>query len=138
MINIEIEKSVSSLRLRVSGHAGYACKGRDIVCAGVSSLCQAFLSSVKAFAERGDFGGFSFEISDGFLSLNAVNYKNERTHYSMEAYISMLYEGLRAIADAYKDYVRLYFCSEAPEGELTDIDTSEKTMTGKAGERNGI
>lgn len=131
MINVELKKASSAFSLTVSGHAGFSCKGRDIVCAGVSSLCQAFLSSVKALAERGDFGGFSFEISDGFLAVRAENYKTERVMLLMTAYIYMFCKGISAIADSYGKYVKLVLCSESPQEEFTDIDTPEQTVNVK-------
>lgn len=131
MINVELKKAPSAFLLTVSGHAGYACKGRDIVCAGVSSLCQAFLSSVKKLYEKGCFRGFSFEVSDGSLSLKATGFKDERTSNYTDAYTLLFIDGIRAIEEVYGEYVRLILCSESPDGEFTDIDTSEKTVNVK-------
>ena len=43
MIKIESEKD----RLRVSGHAGYAEVGKDIVCSAVSILVVTLVESLK-------------------------------------------------------------------------------------------
>ena len=54
----------------LSGHAGYAESGRDIVCAAVSALVLNMANSVEAFTEDGfegemdeQTGGFSFHFT---------------------------------------------------------------------------
>ena len=41
-----IEVTVRKDRITVSGHAGYAEAGKDIVCAGVTALTQSLVSSL--------------------------------------------------------------------------------------------
>ena len=41
------EAKENVLKLRAEGHAGYAPKGQDIVCAAVSTLMQALAFSVN-------------------------------------------------------------------------------------------
>jgi uncharacterized protein YsxB (DUF464 family) len=58
--------SEDRIAFRVSGHSGFAAKGNDIVCAGVSALAQAaggMLAGhrVPFSALRGD-GVFGFEV----------------------------------------------------------------------------
>ena len=56
--------------VELSGHAGYAESGRDIVCAAVSALVLNMANSVEAFTEDGfegemdeQTGGFSFHFT---------------------------------------------------------------------------
>ena len=56
--------------VELSGHAGYAESGRDIVCAAVSALVLNMANSVEAFMEDGfegemdeQTGGFSFHFT---------------------------------------------------------------------------
>ena len=56
--------------VELSGHAGYAESGRDIVCAAVSALVLNMANSVEAFTEDGfegemdeQTGGFSFQFT---------------------------------------------------------------------------
>lgn len=44
---IEAVYDSEALTLTVSGHAGYAPKGQDIVCAGVSTLVYTLISSCR-------------------------------------------------------------------------------------------
>ena len=47
MINIAIRHDPWSLQVIVSGHAGYAEEGKDIVCAGVSTLTNTLANIVQ-------------------------------------------------------------------------------------------
>ena len=56
--------------VELSGHAGYAESGRDIVCAAVSALVLNMANSVEAFTEDGfegemdeQTGAFSFHFT---------------------------------------------------------------------------
>ena len=56
--------------VELSGHAGYAESGRDILCAAVSALVLNMANSVEAFTEDGfegemdeQTGGFSFHFT---------------------------------------------------------------------------
>ena len=40
-----------NIGFRVSGHAGFARRGRDIVCAGVSALVLNTMNSIEKFTE---------------------------------------------------------------------------------------
>lgn len=49
---IELSYSEGAFSLRVRGHAGYAPRGQDIVCAAVSALCAALEA---ALSEREEY-----------------------------------------------------------------------------------
>ena len=46
MIEVKVRKN----HIEVSGHAGHAPPGQDIVCAGVSALVQTLLASIDSLA----------------------------------------------------------------------------------------
>lgn len=60
MIQVTYNEVGDEMILRAEGHAGYAEKGKDIVCAAVSVLMQTLACSVDA-----DNTGNTFELSDG-------------------------------------------------------------------------
>lgn len=60
MIQVTYNEVGDVMILRAEGHAGYAEKGKDIVCAAVSVLMQTLACSVDA-----DNTGNTFELSDG-------------------------------------------------------------------------
>lgn len=65
MITIEIGLD----KLEVRGHAGYAKKGNDIVCAAISALSLGLAHSLEALTDS----EISHEISNGYLK---IEYKN--------------------------------------------------------------
>lgn len=60
MIQVTYNEAGNEMILRAEGHAGYAEKGKDIVCAAVSVLMQTLACSVDA-----NNTGNTFELSDG-------------------------------------------------------------------------
>ena len=56
-----IEVTVRKDGITVSGHAGYADPGKDIVCAGVTALTQSLVSSMKELTVN----DIEYEISPG-------------------------------------------------------------------------
>jgi uncharacterized protein YsxB (DUF464 family) len=52
MVNIEVFRDISGnvKGLRISGHAGYADSGQDIVCAGVSALAETAVLALRELA----------------------------------------------------------------------------------------
>ena len=93
------------IALRVSGHAGYAAKGNDIVCAGVSALVQAagaMLAGrrVPFSIERGD-GSFGFDCE-----LSGLDHERRMmVLYSLETAV----RGIEMIAGSYPGHVEISF-----------------------------
>ena len=58
-----IAVSVRKDRITVSGHAGFAEAGKDIVCAGVTALTQTLIKSIGDLTED----KIQYEISPGRL-----------------------------------------------------------------------
>lgn len=97
-IKIRLDVGRDSNRITVSGHAGYAPHGQDIVCAAVSTLVQAFCLSVDKLTPDeiiADFKPGSAAIEYGNLS------------ESGQLLVSSLFVGIKMIADEFPDYVRL-------------------------------
>ena len=78
--------------LEIDGHAGYAEKGKDIVCAAVSSLACSLVGYVNGKVERED-GHMSF--SAGKMSTKA------------RGAFDCTYGGFTMLADAYPTHVTL-------------------------------
>ena len=52
MISVILYKKEGNLKgFKVSGHAGYAKKGKDIICAAVSSLVITTVNALESFTE---------------------------------------------------------------------------------------
>ena len=79
-------------QLEIDGHAGYAEKGKDIVCAAVSALACSLVCYVSGKVERED-GHMSF--SAGKMSTRA------------RGAFDCTYGGFALLADAYPTHVTL-------------------------------
>lgn len=77
---------------QVTGHAGYANIGNDIVCAGVSSLYITVTNTLLS-------AGSTFERDDGYFTLDATDVDN--------ACLKVLYDGIQSIAEQYPDNVEI-------------------------------
>lgn len=85
-------------KITVSGHAGYAPHGQDIVCASISTLTQVFVASVEEMTAD--------ELKSEIRAGNAVISYKELSEKS-RTLLSSFFIGCRMIANAYPDYVRI-------------------------------
>lgn len=53
MIKAALEKEGDSFRLDVSGHAGYAPRGEDLICAAVSALLLGLAGYIRRLERQG-------------------------------------------------------------------------------------
>lgn len=78
----------------IKGHAGYAAKGSDIVCAGVSVLSQVIADHLV--------GIDGYQNEDGRLEVNNI------PQISHNAWLAQtLYDGLIALTEQYPKYMRV-------------------------------
>ena len=85
-------------RIEVTGHAGYASIGQDIICAAISTLVQNLIFSIEGLTEdeiEYDVNTGSAVITYGDLSENA--------QLLMDSFII----GCRAVAATHPEYVRV-------------------------------
>lgn len=82
----------------ITGHAGYAPPGQDIVCAAISALLQTFVASVEELTED----NIKSVISAG----NAVIRYTDLSEQG-RLLIKSFFVGVQMIAESYSQYVRL-------------------------------
>lgn len=72
MIQITYEKSAN--RVTVSGHAGAAAKGSDIVCAAVSALVLTLGENIRVLHNTGVLTAYTVDVKEGsaVLSCKAI------------------------------------------------------------------
>lgn len=91
------------MKMVVSGHAGMAPEGHDIVCAGVSSLVNALISWAKRnFENRLDLLSTTAEKGKAFLIASAIQKNGD---VLMEVF-NLVSNGLEAISATYPGKVR--------------------------------
>jgi uncharacterized protein YsxB (DUF464 family) len=50
MIRIRVTRRANGVEIHAVGHAGYAPRGEDVVCAGISALLYGFVAYLKALS----------------------------------------------------------------------------------------
>lgn len=85
-------------RITVSGHAGYAEVGKDIVCAGVSALVQGLIGSVESLTS--DL--IQYDITPGRADIYFKNLSG-----AGKLLVDSFFIGVCQIADEFPDYVRI-------------------------------
>ena len=85
--------------LTVTGHAGYAEKGSDIVCAGASALVQALLGFVEEYPCEIECVSIDHSTGEVLISCRGGN--------DVTAVFQMTALGLEQIAFTYPDYVEI-------------------------------
>lgn len=93
-----IEVRIRPERIEISGHAGYAEYGKDIVCAGVTSLTQTLIQSIENLTDD----EIEYRISPGKVE---VEYRN--LSEKSKTLVDSFFVGIRLIADEFPDYVAI-------------------------------
>ena len=94
MIKIYLSDSI----IRISGHAGYADMGKDIVCAGVTALVQTLIKSIEDLTTD----KIKYEILPGKACIKFRNLSKET-----KLLINSFFKGAELIADEFPGYVVL-------------------------------
>ena len=104
MIEIKAVGWEDGLEVEACGHAAYAPRGADVVCAGVSALLYGYLAYLRSVTgEDGEMRGrVAFAEGDGYLRICTRCMKG-----CDAAAWAVVSAGLRLIADAYPAHVRL-------------------------------
>ena len=94
MIDVNVRKD----GITVSGHAGYAEAGKDIVCAGVTALVQTLIGSIKGLTRD----EIQYEISPGRADIHYRDLSEEG-----KLLVDSFFIGICQIADEFPDNVRI-------------------------------
>lgn len=93
-----IEVRIRPERIEISGHAGYAEYGKDIVCAGVTALTQTLIQSIENLTDD----KIEYRISPGKVE---VEYRN--LSEKSKTLVDSFFIGICMIADEFPDYVKI-------------------------------
>ena len=93
-----IAVSVRKDKITVSGHAGYAEAGKDIVCAGVTALTMSLVKSLNDLTED----KIEYEISRGRADI----YYRDLSEAG-KLLVDSFFIGICLIAEEYPDNVRI-------------------------------
>ena len=93
-----IEVSVRKDRIAVTGHSGYDEPGRDVVCAGVTALCQTLVRSIEDLTED----TIEYEISPGKVDIECGNLSEKS-----KTLVDSFFIGVCMIANEFPDHVQI-------------------------------
>ena len=99
MIIARYEKDGDLHNLSVNGHAGYASKGQDIVCSGVSAIVYALIGWLENNEENAVFT--SIDEGNGEVTIACEGNENTATAFYMAAI------GIDNIANTYPAHVTI-------------------------------
>lgn len=95
MIRCSVKSENGKTEIHLKGHAGYAMKGYDIVCAGVSALYQTLILSLSDVTET--------QVSNE----NDEHIIAARNTYESDLLIRSFLIGYESIAEEYPDYASI-------------------------------
>ena len=89
-------------KVEITGHADYADKGHDIVCAGISMICQSYMYYIQDLEPKGKAQMISLLMSDGNFFMCSQSKSPES-----EAAFEMLRRGMITLSDTYPDNLKI-------------------------------
>ena len=101
MIKVHIDRNYYGIQIIVSGHANYAEKGHDIICAGVSVLSDTLCNMANGIESE----CVVIQPMEGFTHVFIKGPESERTAGILDTIIT----GYQMIAEAYPDYVQIEY-----------------------------
>lgn len=93
-----IEVRIRPERIEISGHAGYAEPGKDIVCAGVTALTQTLIQSIENLTDD----EIEYRISPGKVE---VEYRN--LSEKSKTLVDSFFIGICLIAEEFPEHVKV-------------------------------
>ena len=93
-----IEVGLRKDGIMISGHAGYAPTGSDIVCAGVTALTQELIGSMEGLTDD----RIETDIGSGIASIQYGDLSEKG-----KLLIDSFFIGICTIAEEFPDYVRI-------------------------------
>ena len=89
--------------LSIEGHSGFATSGKDVVCAGISTLVGALINSVLDEESLGRLRLHRNIVRDGYayFEIEKFDFSKERTEGIIDAFLT----GFMMLAESYPDYV---------------------------------
>lgn len=110
MIKVSILKSKANIeKIQVTGHAGYADRGEDILCASISVLIFTLIEAMDAIVKL-DKDKYSYQI-DPKAPLMGLEIKYDKLRQDeliqVKALTGAFELGCRKSAEAYEDFIKI-------------------------------
>lgn len=104
-VNLYYNNMDNLWKFDVSGHAGYANHGQDIVCAGVSMIVINTINSIETFTN----GQIVIENDEdlGLIKCLCLNVKNNEEPKDVILLLNSMVLGLESIQNEYKEHIKI-------------------------------
>lgn len=100
MIKVTItQNQVNILKVEIKGHANSNEHGKDLVCAGVSSIGIGILNSINILAKD----SCDCKVSDGYILIDVINNND-----NLQVILKTLIIQLETIEFNFKKYIKIY------------------------------
>lgn len=104
MIKVRIKRNAGKVaQVTVSGHAGSAPKGEDLICAAVSALAQSYLFSLQRLLNI----QVDTDVREGYLSLTLPASLPERTAEDATLLADSMLIGMDEINRSYPGFLEV-------------------------------
>ena len=94
MIDVTVRKD----RLTVSGHAGYAASGEDIICAAVTALSVTLVKSIEDLTDN----KIEYNVQPGWVDIKYGDLSEKA-----KTLVDSFFIGICLIADEFPEYIRI-------------------------------
>ncbi len=91
------------MKFYAEGHAGYAKRGEDVVCAAISALLQQAAIGLKSYLKI----DISFEHKSGFLIIDLEKIDLQGLREKVDVLLESMYLTLKNIEKEYPRYFKL-------------------------------
>ena len=106
MTDIKIKKQNENIVcVECKNHTGYADFGKDIVCAGVSSITQTAVLAIKKLTNVSH--NFQIDEKVGFLKLELNDIDNSQNFHDAQIILKSMLCGLEDLQKQYPKYIKL-------------------------------
>ncbi|WP_313801105.1 ribosomal-processing cysteine protease Prp [Cytobacillus sp.] len=114
MINVTVIRNKSSMiqSFLISGHAFFAKRGKDIVCAGVSAVSVGAINAVHALT---GVTPLIEQKDDGFLSCEIPDNLPDETNEKIQLLLEGMVVSLQTIEEEYGQHIKITFKKQEVE-----------------------
>lgn len=102
---VTAEYDTKHSKLTVTGHAGAAEKGKDLICAGVTTLVEALNVALDEMGNRGWLADGEAKLADGAAFFQAFG--KEGCKMAVHGAFQTAVSGLQWLAANYPEYVQI-------------------------------
>ncbi len=105
MTRVVFERRENTFFLVCTGHAGYAERGKDIVCAGISALCGALEIALDNLQDAGEVQSHFCSWGDGIFCAQATAVPAKA---GVETAFELVFNGLCRMQEAYGPHLECH------------------------------